>query len=210
MPVQMNGAITVNDLLNGAKQIQGDNFHKYDAFGNNCQDFVRSMLLSNGLLTPELQEFIKQNITQAISELPHWTGKIARGITDLGAIANVALEGRGGMLPMPKFAKQLAKAGVKPADYLALARKKAKALGLVANHLGFSDDPKHKLQIPNAEGRLVRFGSAGLGDYILYSLSHNPEAKQHQKRYLARATKIRGDWKDDPYSANSLAIGVLW
>jgi hypothetical protein len=210
MPIRMNEGLTVNDLLNGAKQIQGENFFRYDAFHNNCQDFVRAMLLSTGFLTPEIQEFIKQDITQAISELPSWTGKIARGITDLGAIANVGLEGRGGLQPRAKFAKQLAKAGVKPDDYLALARKKAIALGLVANHMGFSDDDKHKLQIPNAEGQLVRFGSVGLGDYILYSLARNPEAKQHQKRYLARATKIRGDWKDDPYSANSLAIGVLW
>lgn len=28
--------------------------------------------------------------------------------------------------------------------------------------------------------------------------------------YLARATKIKGDWKDDKYSANNLAINLLW
>jgi hypothetical protein len=91
-----------------------------------------------------------------------------------------------------------------------MAKKKAKALGLAANMLGFSSDDKHKLQIPNAEGKIVRFGAVGLGDYILYTLQKNPEAEKHRKSYLARATKIKGDWKKDEYSPNSLAIGVLW
>lgn len=28
--------------------------------------------------------------------------------------------------------------------------------------------------------------------------------------YLRRATNIRGNWKDDPYSSNNLAIWCLW
>jgi len=210
MPVEMKGEITVNQLLEGAKKIQGDTFHRYDAFHNNCQDFVGAMLQSNGLLTPEVAEFIKQDIRQAISELPSWTGKIARGLTDAGALANVALEGRGGLHPMAKFAKQMASMGVNPAQYLALAKKKAKALGLADNMLGFSTDAKHKLQIPNADGRMIRFGAVGLGDYILYSLSGDKTADQHRSNYRKRATKIKGDWEKDPYSANNLAIGVLW
>jgi len=210
MPVEMKGAITVNQLLQGAKQIQGDTFHRYDAFHNNCQDFVGAMLQSNGLLTPDVAEFIKQDIRQAISELPSWTGKIARGLTDAGALANVALEGRGGLHPMAKFAKQMASMGVKPAEYLALAKKKAKALGLADNMLGFSTDAKHKLQIPNMDGKMIRFGAVGLGDYILYSLSGDKTADQHRSNYRKRATKIKGDWEKDPYSANNLAIGVLW
>lgn len=210
MPVEMKGEITVNQLLQGAKQIQGDTFHKYDAFHNNCQDFVGAMLQSNGLLTPDVAEFIKQDIRQAISELPSWTGKIARGLTDAGALANVALEGRGGIHPMAKFAKQMESMGVNPAQYLALAKKKAKALGLADNMLGFSTDAKHKLQIPNNDGKMIRFGAVGLGDYILYSLSGDKKADQHRSNYRKRATKIKGDWEKDPYSANNLAIGVLW
>jgi hypothetical protein len=210
MPVEMKGEITVNELLQGAKNIQGDTFHRYDPFHNNCQDFVGAMLQSNGLLTPEVAEFIKQDIRQAISELPSWTGKIARGLTDAGALANVALEGRGGLHPMPKFASQMKTMGVNPAQYLALAKKKAKALGLADNMLGFSTDAKHKLQIPNADGKMIRFGAVGLGDYILYSLSGDKKADQHRSNYRKRATKIKGDWEKDPYSANNLAIGVLW
>jgi len=116
----------------------------------------------------------------------------------------------GGRAPASKFQKQLQKAGVSPAAYLKKAQDKAKKLGLSHTLLGFSSDDKHKLQIPNAAGKLIRFGSVGLGDHVLYSLAHDPSANEHRARYLARATKIKGNWKADKYSPNSLAIGVLW
>lgn len=124
--------------------------------------------------------------------------------------SNPTMSGGGGNKPSRKFAIQLEKWGITPDDYLSHAKKKAKALGLVDNLLGFSSDEKHKLQIPNADGKIIRFGATGLGDYILYTLSNNPKAAQHRKRYLARAKAIKGDWANDPYSPNSLAIGVLW
>ena len=31
-----------------------------------------------------------------------------------------------------------------------------------------------------------------------------------RQRYLARATKIKGDWKEDKYSPNNLSIHILW
>jgi hypothetical protein len=118
--------------------------------------------------------------------------------------------GGGGHTPSTPFKKQLERAGVSPSAYLAEAQRKAKAKGLAHKYLGFSDDATHKLQIPNAEGKMVRFGSVGLGDHILYTLSHDPTADEHRRRYLARATKIRGAWAKDSYSANSLAIHILW
>ena len=33
---------------------------------------------------------------------------------------------------------------------------------------------------------------------------------ERRKRYLARATKIKGDWKNNPYSPNNLSIHILW
>jgi hypothetical protein len=104
----------------------------------------------------------------------------------------------------------LDKLGIQPVEYLAEARRKAKAAGLAYKLLGFADDNTHKLQIPDATGKLVAFGSAGMGDYILYRLLDDPSADEHRKSYRARATKIRGAWKKSPYSANSLAIAVLW
>jgi hypothetical protein len=116
----------------------------------------------------------------------------------------------GGKKPHSAFLTQLKSAGVSPATYLKTAQKKAKAKGLAWKLIGFADDGKHKLQVPNAEGHIVRFGAVGLGDHILYTLSRDPKADQHRKSYLARATKIKGEWAEDPYSPNSLAIEVLW
>jgi len=127
------------------------------------------------------------------------------------AIDVAPVEGRGGgRAPTSKFQKQLQKAGVSPAAYLKKAQDKAKKLGLSHTLLGFSSDAKHKLQIPNEAGKLIRFGAVGLGDHVLYSLAHDPSADEHRARYLARASKIKGAWKSDKYSPNSLAIGVLW
>jgi hypothetical protein len=112
--------------------------------------------------------------------------------------------------PHSKFAEHLKTLKVSPTAYLAEARRKAKAAGLAWRLLGWSDDGTHKLQVPNEEGRLVHFGAAGMGDHILYTLLKDPTAEAHRASYLARATKIRGDWKKSPYSANSLAIAVLW
>jgi hypothetical protein len=215
MEVPLTAGITINALLAGAKKVMGDKFYPYDPFHNNCQDFIMAILHGSGLATPGLTQFVKQPIEGVISELPGYTGKVAKIITDLGGLANVAMEGRGmygygGYKPNPKFANQLKKAGVSPAEYLLEARRKAKKLGLAYKHLGFSDNDKQKLQIPNADGSLVRFGAVGLGDHILYTLAKDPKADEHRKHYLQRATKIRGDWKKDEYSPNSLAIGVLW
>lgn len=48
--------------------------------------------------------------------------------------------------------------------------------------------------------------------------SFNPPMEDYTKhkdndrrnRYLARATKIKGNWKDDKYSSNNLSINILW
>ena len=31
-----------------------------------------------------------------------------------------------------------------------------------------------------------------------------------RNRYLARATKIKGNWRDNKYSPNNLSINLLW
>lgn len=91
--------------------------------------------------------------------------------------------------------------------YLAMAKEFAKRAGYKdADTLRRADDGEHKLEL-----RGVKFGRKGYGDFIKYSLDEGvDEAQKHRKSYLARATKIRGDWKKDMYSPNSLAINILW
>ncbi|AIW01869.1 MAG: hypothetical protein YSLV5_ORF11 [Yellowstone Lake virophage 5] len=217
MEVPYNGGQTLNAMLAKAQRSMKGDFFTYSAFTNNCQDFILALLISSGLATNDAIKFIKQNMVEVATQLPSYLKKVAQFATDAGAVASVAIEGRGGRKSLklskgasPKFAKQLAKFGISQEAYLDSARQKAKAHGLAWKHLGFSDDEKHKLQIPNVEGKIIRFGAVGLGDFVLYSLSHSPTAEKSRKSYLARATKIPGDWKKDAYSPNSLAIAVLW
>ena len=61
-----------------------------------------------------------------------------------------------------------------------------------------------KYMIIGLNGKAVHFGQIGYEDYT----KHNDLNRRNA--YLARATKIKGNWKDDPYSPNSLSIALLW
>jgi hypothetical protein len=52
--------------------------------------------------------------------------------------------------------------------------------------------------------QFINFGAMGYEDF---TLSRDDEQR---KRYLSRATKIKGNWKDNKYSPNNLAINILW
>ena len=91
-------------------------------------------------------------------------------------------------------------------EYIKQAKKFAKAAGYKDwNTLKLADDGKHKLVL-----RGVKFGSITNNDYIIYKQHFPTIADVKRKQYLARATKIKGDWKKDKYSPNSLAINILW
>ena len=63
-------------------------------------------------------------------------------------------------------------------------------------------DKKYRIKEPS--GKWVHFGQMGYEDYTKH---HD---KVRRKRYLARSTKIRGNWKKNPYSPNNLSIHILW
>jgi hypothetical protein len=91
-------------------------------------------------------------------------------------------------------------------EYIKQAKKFAKKAGYKDwNSLKLADDGKHKLVL-----RGVKFGSINNNDYIIYKQHFPTIADVKRKQYLARATKIKGDWAKDRYSPNSLAINILW
>jgi len=61
-------------------------------------------------------------------------------------------------------------------------------------------DKKYKVIV---DGKTIHFGST-MQDYT----KHGSETRK--KSYLARAKGIKGDWKSNKYSANNLAINLLW
>jgi len=91
-----NKHISITELLDKTKKRMGDaNFSNYNARTNNCQDFILNVLEANGLLTPPLRTFIKQDSEQVFHHLPIFTTKLAEFITDIGAVANKFIEGEG-------------------------------------------------------------------------------------------------------------------
>jgi len=106
--------------------------------------------------------------------------------------------------------RQLAQLGITPAEYLASVRQSAKAYGIDPKDVELADDDS-KIVVKG-----VKAGATGYGDYHIYKLLEAKgaappgTAEQHRKAYLARAMKIKGDWKKDKYSPNSLAVYVLW
>ena len=70
-------------------------------------------------------------------------------------------------------------------------------------YVSTKSDKKFMVLNPDTN-KFVHFGGMGYEDYT----KHQDE--QRKERYLKRALNIKGRWKDDPYSANWLAIKFLW
>lgn len=84
--------LTFNDLLNGARKIQGSNYFKYNSSSNNCQDFIIAVLKGSSMLTDSLSKFIKQDVKSIFKTLPI-TQKIINTLTNLGGTVDIIKRG---------------------------------------------------------------------------------------------------------------------
>jgi hypothetical protein len=64
-------------------------------------------------------------------------------------------------------------------------------------------EKKYMVQKPHTK-KWVHFGQMGYEDFTKH------KNLTRRKNYLNRSRKIKGHWKEDKFSANSLAIHVLW
>ena len=76
---------TVNEFIEKAQSTMGDKFYNYDPFKNNCGDWVKAVLRSNGIMTNEINTFINQNASQIGKKLG-WSSEVVEAITDLGSL----------------------------------------------------------------------------------------------------------------------------
>jgi len=92
--------ITINELLDkGSVGDASTYWGKYQAFGNNCQDWVMRTLLNNNLGNNEIYNFVKQPLDQLIPEIGNHTEKTSNFLTDTGAILDRGLQDlTGGLL----------------------------------------------------------------------------------------------------------------
>ena len=116
---------------------------------------------------------------------------------------------------MVRFHKQLEKVGLNHDKYMKQVKHLAKGTGYDPSKVEMSMDEDHKCVYHSPDGD-VYFGKVGYGDFIIYSwLEQQGEeeegfAEMKRNAYLKRATNIKGNWKDNKYSPNNLAINILW
>ena len=72
------------------------------------------------------------------------------------------------------------------------------------NAVLYKSTNKNKKYMIFVNGHKVHFGQIGYEDFT----KHNDEHRR--QNYLKRTENIRGNWKDNKYSPNSLSRNVLW
>ena len=93
IPITMS--ISLNEMLENTRKIQGTKMFLYDAFTRNCQMFIRDLLKNSGLLTTRLEEFIMQDAAKIAEGMPWYFSSVAKGLTNLGAQFNRIIYGKG-------------------------------------------------------------------------------------------------------------------
>ena len=171
--------------------------------------YIRERKKRDGMLgpsDPELYQEIKKYIHQE-----HPVHSLYRS----ALIHDTYRDMIGGSMKVDKFAKQLEKVGLSRNEYLAHAKMMARHHGYVPDSLSFADNNNHKLKYESPKG-MVYFGKAGYGDYIIYQ--HMEEAGDVERGYAKKKRRVFREsheamsriHKLDRYSANELAINILW
>lgn len=81
--IPVNKEITINELVSNAYKKMRDKFFKYDFLNNNCQSFVQGVLSASGLLSSSANQWIKQDISKIIEEMPSLSKYLGKKLTDV-------------------------------------------------------------------------------------------------------------------------------
>jgi len=115
-----------------------------------------------------------------------------------------------------EFYNQLRSINYDPLQYLKDARKRARNAGYNPNDLFISDKNTHKLMILDDDDKYRYFGRVGYGDYLIWQhlekMGEVPEGYADKKRntFQKSHSKIRGNWMNDDFSPNMLALKINW
>ena len=96
--VYMPNAINLNTFLDNALNGQGfKKFSIYDPLNANCQIFLDGLMTYNNLYVynPNLKQFIMQDYTTLIKNLPTLSKKLAKTTTNLARRFNILTKGKG-------------------------------------------------------------------------------------------------------------------
>jgi len=86
---------TLNQMFEKAEKLVGlKDLYRYDAFTNNCQTFIFTLLRALDKGTTELREYIMQDPDQLVQSSA--IKKTANVVTDMDAMVNYLIKGGGG------------------------------------------------------------------------------------------------------------------
>ena len=75
--------ITLDKFLENARKSMGDHrFFQYNAFENNCQDFILGLLRANGAASASVVKFIKQDTISLMEQLRYFIRRVSQFATD--------------------------------------------------------------------------------------------------------------------------------
>lgn len=94
-PNHKPGSLTVDTLLSNGFKAHGDTLWIYDPKNANCQVFAQQMLRGNGLLTTELNDFIKQDAVTLFEQMPQYVHTVSKAVTDTAGTLNRLYFGEG-------------------------------------------------------------------------------------------------------------------
>jgi hypothetical protein len=79
-------SMTVNDLVKKPlDRIGKNNYFVYDPFKLNCQIFIKSVLETFGLYNSNINNFVYQDLTNIIKNLPFYVSWVGKAVTDISA-----------------------------------------------------------------------------------------------------------------------------
>jgi hypothetical protein len=90
LEVSLEGKVfSLMEMMEKARKEVGDKtFFEYDSFKNNCQYFISYLLKAEGLYKEREKEFVFQDISKLVQELPSHVSHFQRGVTDIAATWN--------------------------------------------------------------------------------------------------------------------------
>jgi len=87
LQIPVRRSLKMGDFIGNAEKEMGEKYYKYDAWENNCQDFLLGSLKGSGLVTPAASSFLKQDIKKLVEETPSLSKYLGRELTDLAGAA---------------------------------------------------------------------------------------------------------------------------
>jgi len=89
--VQLRANLTLGTLLENTEKRMGPRYFRYNAKSNNCQDFIESVLLANGISERKYLSFVKQD-AHSIFKGKNILRQTANSLTDIAAAGRSTLD----------------------------------------------------------------------------------------------------------------------